>query len=360
MTSLKSIEAVSLSFTAGVAAGAAFSGSLPWEASSVVLALSIAPALLRKRLPALPEGLSVSLILGSFLLLGIFCSWQASLPFASVSGPVESWARTAGERLKLLIASLPFPSEGTAPLLTALLTGDRTGLSRETVAAFRDSGASHILALSGFHLGIIYVIFDRLTRLVGQSPPARMLRFGAIVLASAFFTLMTGASPSIVRAFLFIVINETLRLTGRPRKATRVLCLALLLQLVLNPAAIRSLGFQLSYLAMTGIFLLYPVLERWYPASSPRDPVRRIWQAAALSISCQVFTAPLAWFRFHTFPRYFLLTNLLALPLTTALMTCALLTLVLWTAGLCPNVLVQMTDALCTLLQRALEIIAGM
>jgi competence protein ComEC len=259
-----------------------------------------------------------------------------------------------------MIADIPFPSEGTAPLLTALLTGDRSLLARETVSAFRESGASHILALSGLHLGIIYVLFDRLTRVAGQTPLARGLRFGAIVLASAFFTLMTGASPSLVRAFLFIVINEVLRLTGRPRKASRVLCLALLVQLVLDPSAIKSLGFQLSYLAMAGIFLLYPLLEAWYPPSPAWDPFRRIWKAAALSISCQLFTAPLAWWRFHSFPRHFLLTNLLALPLTTALMTTAVLTVVLWAIGLCPGVLINATDALCNWLQRALEIIATM
>jgi competence protein ComEC len=139
-----------------------------------------------------------------------------------------------------------------------------------------------------------------------------------------------------------------------------VLCLALLVQLVLDPSAIRSLGFQLSYLAMSGILLLYPILERWYPASAPWDPFRRIWKGAALSISCQVFTAPLVWLRFHTFPRHFLLTNLLALPLTTALVGCAVLTLGLSAAGICPELLIKATDALCTLLQRTLEIIADM
>jgi competence protein ComEC len=266
----------------------------------------------------------------------------------------------AGERLKALIADIPFPSEGTAPLLTALLTGDRSELARETVSAFRESGASHILALSGLHLGIIYVLFDRLTRVAGQSLLARKLRFAAIVLGTGFFTLMTGASPSLVRAFLFILINEVLRLTGRPRKASRVLCLALLIQLVLNPSAIRSLGFQLSYLAMAGIFFLYPVLEAWYPSSPGWDPFRRIWKAAALSISCQILTGPLVWLRFHTFPRYFLLTNLLALPLTTLLMACAVGTVALSAAGICPALLIKATDTLCQTLQRVLEIIASM
>ena len=359
MAEAKSIEALSLTFTAGALVGITVSGGQSWTAASALM-LAATPILLKKRLLEWPEQVSVPVILLAFLLLGFCSSCLASLPHASTPLLSAPWILDAGERLKGLIARIPFPSEGSAPLLTALLTGDRSGLPRETVSAFRESGASHILALSGLHLGIIYVLFDRLSRVAGKSPLARGLRFGAIVLAAGCFTLMTGASPSLVRAFLFIVINEVLRLTGRPRKASRVLCLALLVQLVLDPSAIRSVGFQLSYLAMAGIFLVYPVLEKWYPPSPSWDPFRRIWKAAALSISCQLFTAPLAWLRFHSFPRYFLLTNLLALPLTTALMTCAVLTVVLSAIGLCPGFLIQITDALCNGLQRALEIIAGM
>ena len=359
MAEAKSIEALSLSFTIGALAGVTVSAGQSWAVASA-LGLAAVPVLLQRKLLEWPERVSVSVLLSAFLLLGFCSAGLASLPYAATSPLSAPWILEAGERLKAMIADIPFPSEGTAPLLTALLTGDRSLLARETVSAFRESGASHILALSGLHLGIIYVLFDRLTRVAGQTPLARGLRFGAIVLAAAFFTLMTGASPSLVRAFLFIVINEVLRLTGRPRKASRVLCLALLVQLVLDPSAIKSLGFQLSYLAMAGIFLLYPLLEAWYPPSPAWDPFRRIWKAAALSISCQLFTAPLAWWRFHSFPRHFLLTNLLALPLTTALMTTAVLTVVLWAIGLCPGVLINATDALCNWLQRALEIIATM
>jgi competence protein ComEC len=356
---MKSIEGLSLCFTIGAWAGVTVSGSIPWEISPLVLTLAATPVLLKKRLPTLPGSISFPLILGSFLLLGFFAGTVNAFPSASVFSPA-GWAETSCERLKTFIADIPFPSEDTASLLTALFTGDRSGLARETVSAFRESGASHILALSGLHLGIIYVLFDQLTRVAGQSPVARKLRFAAIVLGTGFFTLMTGASPSLVRAFLFILINEVLRLTGRPRKASRVLCLALLIQLVLDPSAIRSLGFQLSYLAMAGIFFLYPVLETWYPSSPGWDPFRRIWKAAALSISCQIFTGPLVWLRFHTFPRYFLLTNLLALPLTTLLMTCAVATVTLSAAGICPALLIKTTDTLCQTLQRVLEIIASM
>lgn len=354
--SVKNIESLSLFFTAGVAVGTFLITVSP----GLLLPILALPFLLQRRMLRWPEELSVSLLLATFLLLGIFCARNAALPVADEPSFLETLAADAVGRLRGVICSIPFPSEGTAPLLNALLTGDRSGLSAQTVAVFRGSGASHILALSGLHMGILYLIFDALTKGLGNAPAARVVRYVLILGAALFFTLMTGAGPSIVRAFLFIGLNETLRLLNRPRKGTRVFCVALLIQLTLNPGVIGSLGFQLSYLAMAGIFLLYPVLERCYPEGSRFNPLRWIWKSAALAISCQTFTAPLAWLRFHTFPRFFLLTNLMALPLTSALMGTAVATVALSAVHLCPHFLITITDGLGRLLVWILEIISSM
>ena len=359
MVEAKSIETLSVSFTAGVIAGTGLSGAGP-ALPLALLSLLLLPLVFRHRLIRLPSAGSVTVMALTFLLLGMFCAWNGAQPGIPLLSPLEDVAIRSADALRGFIDSIPFGQKETAPLLKALLTGDRSGLSPETVAAFRGSGASHLLALSGLHMGVIYLIFDKLSPIIGQSRTARKVRYAFILTGAGFFTLMTGAGPSIVRAFLFIAIRETLRLTGRPCRSGKVLALALLVQLVMDPGVIRSLGFQLSYLAMAGIFLLYPILEKWYPEGSPRDPFRRIWQMAALSISCQVFTGPLAWLRFHSFPTYFLLTNLLALPLTSALMGASLLTLILSVPGMCPAMLITITNGLGRLLLFVLEVIASM
>ena len=355
MAEAKSIESLSLFFTAGAAAGTLLAGSSAGPVCALILPLAALPFFLRRKLLKQSSKAIGALFCATFLLLGVFCALNASMiPRRGIPAFMENSA----EGLRFIIGSIPFRSPSTAPLLQALFTGDRSSLSPELTAAFRQSGASHILALSGLHMGIIYMVFDRLSRLLGRSPAARYVRFFLMISAAGFFTVMTGAAPSIVRAFLFILINEILNLTGRPRKAVRVLCLALLVQLVLQPEVISTIGFQLSYLAMGGIFILYPVMEKWYPET--KSPLRWVWKSAALAISCQVFTAPLIWFRFHTFPRYFLLTNLMALPLTTALMTSALVTIVLAACGVMPGVIIGLTDGLCGLLTGILEIIASL
>ena len=356
MAERENIGALAIHFTAGIAAGALLL-RLPVDPHSLsgglfLLLASLVAIVLKTRRTAL--------LFPAFLLCGTFCYLTASLAGSAETTLLERWTAGAAQKLRSYIDSIPFPTGTTAPLLKAFLTGDRSGLSRETVQVFRSSGASHLLALSGLHMGILYLILSRLLWPIGNSLAARRFRYAAILLAAGFFTLMTGASPSIVRAFLFIVLNETAHMTGRTRNPLRVLASALLIQLILSPGVILSVGFQLSYLAMAGIFLLYPHLEKWYPDGGRFDPVRRIWQAAALSISCQAFTGPLAWYRFHTFPTYFLLTNLLAMPLTSLLMGTAVATIALRSIGLCPGFLIQATDFLCSGLVWILGIIASM
>ena len=354
-----SIGLLSAAYTVGTAAGMLVPGQA-WAAAAagIILPLMSLPLLLRRRLAALDPDRALLLITGLFTLCGILGAALVRLSPGFSETP--SFLADAGESLRGFIGTLPFSHEGTAPLRTALFTGDRSGLGRETVRLFRSSGASHILALSGLHMGILYLIFDRLSSLAGNSRGVLIVRFILIIAGALAFTLVTGAPPSLVRAFLFIAINETLRLLGRPRNGVRVLSLALLVQLIISPGVILQPGFQLSYLAMCGIFILYPRMEAWYPEGGRLSPLRTIWKSAALSISCQLFTAPLVWYYFRSFPQYFLLTNLLAMPLTTLIMTTALACMVLSAAGICPAFLYTTTDALCNLLQGVLEIISSM
>ena len=298
-----------------------------------------------------------------FFAAGVLCGSTGSPVPGTTSDPVgPDIFRRALARTGSLICGIPFPHSETNLLLRALLTGLRDGLSRETAASFRAAGASHILALSGLHLGIIYLLLSKLLALMGNGRVAYALRSILIVAACGFYAMMTGAGPSIVRALLFICINELLRHSpGRQKSPVAVWCIALLVQLVISPWVIRSVGFQLSYLAMLGIFTLFPWLEGFYEKPARKlSPMRWIWSSMALSISCQAFTAPLVWLRFGTFPKYFLLTNLLALPLTSLLMFSAVACLLLSSAGLCPGWLIWTTDSLAEILQGCLSIIASL
>ena len=273
----------------------------------------------------------------------------------------------AGDRfcrsLKQTIYSIPFADKETGAIISALITGERTQLSGDTVNAFRNSGASHILALSGLHLGLIYGIMKKITVPVGNTPSAKRMRSAIIIAACGFYTVATGAGDSIVRAFLFIALHEAGSLTFRHTGIRQILHASLVIQLALDPTAIRSVSFQLSYAAMAGIAYIYPYLQRFWPERTvyrQPAPFRKIWESAALSISCQITTAPLAWYYFSTFPQHFLLANMTAIPLTGIIIPGALATIALQSIGICPEQLVKVTETLVESLESVLEIIAGM
>ena len=298
---------------------------------------------------------------------GALCAARASLTSLSGGGhPVTEGAAgealaALGGRFKTLLESLPLKSGEDNALLEALLLGDRSALSPQTVSAFRESGASHILALSGLHLGVIYGVVVRLGRVLGNSIAAGKLRAALTILTTGAYTVMTGAGPSISRAFLFIFVRETGVLLGRRTDLRATLAGSFILQLCIDAEALGEISFQLSYLALAGIAYIFPFLRDLYPQGISRfpRPLRFIWNSAALSIACQITTGPLAWHCFGTFPQYFLLTNLIAIPLTGLLIPAALLCAALSAIGLCPASVADAVSALSATLRGSLEVIAG-
>lgn len=397
MTETADIKPLALAFTFGAASGLLLS-RISMHAAYISSATSLLVALTLTVITSADRRQAEILLL--FLTAGVFCAATSALTSLGAVAGKPLFAGLAAD-FRSMISSIPFPHEGTAPLVNALLTGDRSSLDSSVMNSFRDSGASHILALSGLHLGIIYGILLKVTSIFGKHPTVKAVRSLIIISLCGIYTLATGASPSLVRAFLFILVNETARLTHRSNNPLRVYCAALFIQTAINPQVISSTGFQLSYLAMAGIFLLYPALKKWYPQEEAAGDMliekgagltesdglegvidkgscrarrcwtswmktivsaapRKIWDAAALTISCQVFTGPLAWWKFGTFPKYFLLTNLLSLPLTSAVMLLSVSTSVLFAIGICPDFLISLTDSSASLLLFIMKVISSM
>lgn len=398
MTETADIKPLALAFTFGAASGLLLS-RISVHAAYISSATSLLVALTLTVITSADRRQAEILLL--FLTAGVFCAATSTLTSLGAVAGKPLFAGLAAD-FRSMISSIPFPHEGTAPLVNALLTGDRSSLDGSVMNSFRDSGASHILALSGLHLGIIYGILLKVTSIFGKHPTVKTIRSLIIISLCGIYTLATGASPSLVRAFLFILINETARLTHRSNNPLRVYCAALFIQTAIDPQVISSTGFQLSYLAMAGIFLLYPALKKWYPQKEAAGDMliekgtgptesdglegvtidkgccrarrcwtswmktivsaapRKIWDAAALTISCQVFTGPLAWWKFGTFPKYFLLTNLLSLPLTSAVMLLSVSTSVLFAIGICPDFLISLTDSSASLLLFIMKVISSM
>lgn len=289
--------------------------------------------------------------------LGFFCYVASEL-----SGPIMQ-EELFGE-LKIWLESTLTDefSEECSSILKALLCGDKTSLSKSVIQAFRESGASHILALSGMHLGIIYAILHLCLMPLGNSKVAEIARSTTIIACCWVYCLAMGAGPSLVRAWIFVSVNEICKLVPERKNNAATLCAgALCIQLIFNPQNINNIGFQLSYLAVIGIIVIYPHLRDLYPQRKGfKGIMYRIWEGAALSISCQISTAALVYHSFGTLPSHFMLTNILSLPLTSLLMISAVAYIALSSIGLCPEILKSLCETLAKALLSCMEIISSM
>ena len=256
-----------------------------------------------------------ALLLACFALLGAAAVQVGRMPEEVGAPALAQWAAGRKAAFSAWLGGL-LPAGDELAVLRALAIGDRAGLPLDLRAAYRDSGAMHLLALSGLHVGLLYALLLQLLKPLGGHPAARLLRSTLILAALWTYAIITGLSASISRAVLMITFYEISGLLSGDRDALSALFGSAFLLMLLRPESPRDLGFQLSYTAVLSILLLHPWLKARLHTRSRL--LQRIWELLCVSLCCQATCGLLAWHYFGTFPRFFLVTTLLAIPLTTA------------------------------------------
>ena len=200
-------------------------------------------------------------------------------------------------------------------VLAAMTLGDKSALSRELRDTYSITGASHVLALSGLHLGILYLLFSRLT----MRRRFRVCSQALLVAAIWAFVMLTGMPVSMVRSAIMISIFAVFATGYRPNMSVNLLCLAAILILLQNPYALYDVGFQLSFTTVLSILVLMPLFDKNITKEKPRNGltdkmIRAVKDCLAISVAAQIGVAPLIAFYFGRFSTYFLLTNLIVVP----------------------------------------------
>jgi len=206
---------------------------------------------------------------------------------------------------------------------SAILLGYSDYLDPALRQAYSGSGAMHVLCVSGLHVGIVYLALSIMLGFLKRLRHGQALRSLIIVLAIWGYAMMTGLSPSVTRAATMFTFVSAGGLTRRRTPIYNTLAASAFFILIFNPGLIAEIGFQLSYLAVLGIVSIQPGLYgllkfKFYPAD-------KAWALITVSIAAQLATFPLAMFYFNQFPSYFLLTNLLVIPLSFLIMVSGLL-----------------------------------
>ena len=222
----------------------------------------------------------------------------------------------------------------------ALTLGYKEELGKELRRHFQASGAAHVLAVSGLHTGIIYGVLLWLLTLGGHVKPRYENRAGRwlismlIISVMWFYAWLTGMTPSVVRAVLMVTIFEVGRMAYRQAISLNTIAAAAVLILLVKPTDLWSVSFQLSFAATAAIVIFATQWERWFHTQELRH---RFWGNIAhwilgtiiISIAAQLGTLPLTMYYFGQMSNYFLLTNLIVLPLATFLVPLGLLSIAL-------------------------------
>lgn len=222
--------------------------------------------------------------------------------------------------------------DSLACFATALCIGEKEGLSKFLQSDYTACGLSHILAVSGMHLGLVVIALQKMLYFLRKK-----VRWQALILIAFIwgFAFLAGASAAVLRAAVMYSITLAGPLFYRKAKAENGIVASLFILLLLDPANAFDVGFQLSYAAIISIFWIYPRL--YHLLFFKNKILQASWNLVALSITAQLLTAPLCLFYFKQFPNYFLLANLWAIPISTIVLYALLLLLVIqpitWLAG---------------------------
>ncbi len=191
---------------------------------------------------------------------------------------------------------------------SALILGAKTDLSKEIKNAYADTGAMHVLAVSGLHVGIIIGLLMGLLSRIGLQYHKKTKAF-ILLLALWSFAFLTGASASVLRAstmFSFVIVGQAFY---REINIYNSLAASAFILLCINPFFLQDIGFQLSYFALLGIVYYHPIIYK--AIYFDNKWLNWIWNGLAISLAAQLSTLPISLFYFHQFPLFFWLTGVI-------------------------------------------------
>lgn len=197
----------------------------------------------------------------------------------------------------------------------ALFLGYTHFLPDDIEETYSHTGTIHVLAVSGLHVGIIYLTANWILSLFFKRGRWTIRVKAALVLLIIwFYAMLAGLPPSVTRAAGMFTIFTIAKVFYRQTNSYNIIGFAALITLFLNPFTLTNIGFQLSYIAVSGIIFFQP---KFYQALKIKNKILdKIWQISSVTLAAQVVVTPLTMYYFHQFPTYFLLANLLVVPVT--------------------------------------------
>ena len=231
--------------------------------------------------------------------------------------PLIKYALTLRERQVQYFRKI-LKNDDVYSVASTLILGYRADLDEEVLSYYAKTGTIHALSVSGMHVGLIYVVLAWMFSFLNRNKVAKACKLIIILLLIWCYTILTGLSPSVLRAAIMISVFMIGKGINRSANGVNILAFSGFLILVYDPLILWDVGFQLSYLAVLGLILVQPSIENWFYFKNTL--YRKMWSAVSISLAAQLFTFPLSIYYFHQFPMYFLFSNLFILLPVTGIM----------------------------------------
>lgn len=227
---------------------------------------------------------------------------------------VRHYSFTARETIVNILRKY-IPGRKEAGLAEALLIGYKDDLDKNLVQSYSNTGVVHIIAISGLHVGLIYCILAVLLKSNKFTSRLVWLRAAIIVGGLWLFAVLAGGSASVVRSALMFTFFVTAESIGKKNFVYNSLAASAFLLLCYNPMWLWDAGFLLSYIAVGSIIVFMKPVYHWFLVQNKL--LNMVWKMIAISLSAQILTTPVSIYLFKQFPNYFLVTNLVAVPLSS-------------------------------------------
>lgn len=244
-------------------------------------------------------------------------------------------------------------------VVSALTVGEKRELTDELKAVYSAAGTSHVLALSGLHVGMIVGILWILLTPLKRWKLGKTVASVLLVVCLWMFAFLSGLSASVVRAVTMFTLYALASWILEERFSGFLsVTLTAFLMLVYQPMYLFDISFQLSFVAVYGILLLYPLISSW---ANPRNRVvTYLWSALSVSLSAQIATLPLILYYFGAFPTYFLLANLVVTPLACCILGAVLVAFVLGSFPIVGTSVVWLLTQVTVLLNAIMESVSSL
>ncbi len=246
------------------------------------------------------------------------------IPYKGIK-PVRAYAQLMQQQL-LETYRLTGMDRTRLSLLSALTLGYKNDLEANTRQLFAEAGVMHVMALSGFNVAVIVLALSMVLCFCNRSLAGRIFRAILIIATVWMFAFVTGLSPSVTRASVMVTFLISGKTFNQEINTYNILFATAFFVLLISPALIADVSFQLSFAAVLGILILHPPL--FSLLSFKNRLAKSAWQLFTVSCAAQLSTMPLTLFYFHQFPVYFWLTNMYVIPLVSVIIWLAVVFLV--------------------------------